>query len=499
MHTGGATLRLRIGLVLLPALLSAAPELANVFHSAPRPGGWVVVHADVYDTIGPPSPRTAKLFYSTDNQNSWTELDMVPIHRPCYESTFATSFPVPGSGAVYFYVRADDTTSFASQSPYNAGDIWPPPDNLLAKLANEPTGDAINPEGPWEDLTSAYVGYSRDYLYTLITNNYNSWPLYQFPVPWFIYTVGVGSRQMPHGDTFGFGLTHANVVGLFTTGLGIRNRYTNEFSRIGDIDYLAQGNRLYMRCPTAEFTSRPEFGPWPNRNGALRVGAGIASFFTLINWNVTDVTDTCSFYCLGTPSFQVGSNHAPVISYGRVVPSVGPPGTEFLFQVRYDDQDSNLPVLHAVAVDAETLELNPSHRRYGDGVVFSRRQTGFAAGYHRFQFVFDDGMNRVTTALDSFRVTGVGVEENRASTNAALQAAPNPFNRRTRLFGIGGRIAIRNSIGRIVRRILMPKEPAGVAWDGRDDQGQALPAGIYFADLSPDGFAHRLQLAKLGQ
>ena len=104
-----------------PALAWTAPELKNVFNSAPGPGIDVIIHADV---SGPVDNLTAKLFYSTDDQNTWQEVAMTPINEPGFDSTFQASFTAPDSGRVHYYVRADDPTNFATLLPFFEEDHW---------------------------------------------------------------------------------------------------------------------------------------------------------------------------------------------------------------------------------------------------------------------------------------------------------------------------------------------------------------------------------------
>jgi hypothetical protein len=71
------------------------------------------------------------------------------------------------------------------------------------------------------------------------------------------------------------------------------------------------------------------------------------------------------------------------------------------------------------------------------------------------------------------------------------QNAPNPFSESTtmhfRLATPGSAsIVIASVSGRIVRRLGERSYPAGynqVHWDGRDEQGRAVPSGVYFARL----------------
>jgi hypothetical protein len=78
---------------------------------------------------------------------------------------------------------------------------------------------------------------------------------------------------------------------------------------------------------------------------------------------------------------------------------------------------------------------------------------------------------------------------------SALRANPNPFAGSTELDfempAAGGmRLAIFDPSGRRVRTLLRAWMPTGVArarWDGRDDDGRAAAAGVYFARLEREG------------
>ncbi len=81
-----------------------------------------------------------------------------------------------------------------------------------------------------------------------------------------------------------------------------------------------------------------------------------------------------------------------------------------------------------------------------------------------------------------------------AARLGAPRATPNPFNPRTVLsFELAGTaaqavsITVHDARGRLVRRLLqtsLQPGPQAVAWDGRDDGGRALAAGVYLARIS---------------
>lgn len=93
----------------------------------------------------------------------------------------------------------------------------------------------------------------------------------------------------------------------------------------------------------------------------------------------------------------------------------------------------------------------------------------------------------------------VGVEGRGALPEApALEGAfPNPFGTSTRLaFGLeraqAVEVAVFDVLGRRVRTLLRQSLAAGrhtAAWDGRDEAGTPVPAGLYVARLAADGRA----------
>lgn len=92
---------------------------------------------------------------------------------------------------------------------------------------------------------------------------------------------------------------------------------------------------------------------------------------------------------------------------------------------------------------------------------------------------------------------GADVEDQPGGFSAPILAAPNPFTVSTvLLLGAWGPIelSIHDTAGRLVRRLVGSSSGvarlAGIPWDGRDDAGRRVPAGVYWARLSnPEGQA----------
>ena len=494
-----------LGAVLFsgPAFGWYSPILWNVCNSAATPGGSVVVNADCVDSINPLDDVGLTGFYSTDNQATWQQAPMNAVGQPGYDSTFQCAFPAPGSGTVYYYVRADNGTNYGTQSPYNSGDVWPVTDNLLASLAVEGSGDTINdPDGEWLDLTGAWLGYSNGKFYGCLTNDTNIWPTRGSILgPWYLYSVGFRNSEAT-SDTWVYAMTHVSLL-TYSDGLYEANAYTHSFTRIGNIDIQASGNRLIMRCNLSDLVARPHFQPWPNQCGYLCAAKGEtrSADISLNSWQ-HDTTNSCRFYINRTPRLVVGQNTPPVVNLGGVDPDTGTGETSFRFHVHYADADTNLPVVHSVVIDnVDTFAVRPRHHRYAFGVTFEDTLSGFGAGPHEYRFVFSDGASVVTTPLDTFFVTGTAVAEVPNGGAAGFSASPNPFSGSVRFrMPTGSRVLrIFDRCGKLVRSLSVPCSPIpgphSLSWDGTDKSGRLLPAGIYF--LREEGGPLRRLLVKL--
>ena len=90
-----------------------------------------------------------------------------------------------------------------------------------------------------------------------------------------------------------------------------------------------------------------------------------------------------------------------------------------------------------------------------------------------------------------------GLAEAPSAAGHMLSPYPNPFNPVTRIsFELerDAQVELRivDASGRTVKVLEESRQPAGrweMAWDGRDDNGEPMASGIYFATLNVDGQA----------
>ena len=90
------------------------------------------------------------------------------------------------------------------------------------------------------------------------------------------------------------------------------------------------------------------------------------------------------------------------------------------------------------------------------------------------------------------RVRDAGIEASSTGVlSVALNVSPNPFSERTVVSyslraGSTVRVVVADPAGRIVRRLSGTATSA--TWDGRNDAGQRVPAGVYFVRVEGQSF-----------
>jgi hypothetical protein len=164
-------------------------------------------------------------------------------------------------------------------------------------------------------------------------------------------------------------------------------------------------------------------------------------------------------------------SHVAVSANELVVPGVVPEGTVLLAQLPFVSVLDLYPLGDSPLIDV------------GVPVAYVTDLAGlsvpFGAGYDIGCFEFHSLL---------------GVDGPPAAA-ARLTVSPNPFNPRTTLaFALAEsgpvRVAIHDARGRLVRELWTGELPAGeqaLAWDGRDDRGRDVAAGVYLARLQLHG------------
>ncbi len=117
------------------------------------------------------------------------------------------------------------------------------------------------------------------------------------------------------------------------------------------------------------------------------------------------------------------------------------------------------------------------------------------------RYIVGYGFNAETGRREAFLLdtnVATGVEDETVPQTASLAAAfPNPFRLSTTLgFTVSRpgpvRLCVYDGLGRLVRTLVDAPRSTGayqVDWDGRDEQGRIVPAGVYLVRLEDSGAA----------
>ncbi|MEO0116237.1 MAG: hypothetical protein ABIK97_01690 [candidate division WOR-3 bacterium] len=429
-----------------------APYLKNITSSAPVGTDTCLFHLDappdtIKDTLGNPigldSVLSVWLKYSRDNQATWESLPLSRMGERFYEETWENMRILPSSGTITYYCFAIDRDSlnFATESPKNVNNTWPPTANLLAFTGDEPDNDCQIGGRANLELRDFFVSYSAEYIYIRLINNSTSWPYSAGLLgPWFIYGAAIINPRPFIRDTDYVYLAiraSINIPGVINVEPGLYRLHVDDplgtLTRIGSIDQSISGNQLDIRFRLNDLINDPQFETY---EGLIAITGATAQVSLSGEFTFADGTQPCRFY-QNTHNFTIGTNNPPVLTNGQVIPRSGAPEDTFHFSVLYKDTNNHLPFIRNIYIDGTPYRIGSPDHYYLDGAIFIRSQTGFAPGWHRFHFEFSDGEYRVSTASDSFFVTGVALtEEQKFSVISFLL-------KRILIKGLEGRIKLR--------------------------------------------------------
>jgi hypothetical protein len=409
---------------------------------------------------------------------------------PRYITTFrgAVNF-ASHSGTIEYFGRIEGDTLVSTQSYKNTANQFPPASILYAPLTSDAVGDtAPGSLGAWLDLTGSGVTFSDTRIYARLNNASGTWPLNQGLTRYFIYGF-----VLANPDTLtlsALALIYANVPLFISSGLYSVNLMDTSFSRIAAISNQVSADTLHMACNISDIISDPLFPSWPPQSGHVITG-GFTLTVDLGNPGFNDYTYPASFI----PESQflaVTGNSAPILTNVGfdIIPNV-----TVNAHVDYFDLDGNLPVRRLLYFDNDVFEMGAFDHTYNDTARFSHLMTWPGAGEHYYYFMFTDGRDTVSTALDTLNLSPSAVTDEELPVSFDLtQNYPNPFNSQTTvsfslttpanidlvIYDIGGHEVTRLAEGRYAAGAY------SVVWDGHNQVGHPVSSGVYFYQLIID-------------
>ncbi len=356
---------------------------------------------DVTDSLFIQPDTYHQLFYRDQPATSWNLEPMALLYHTCSTYTISAQISyVPPSGNLEWYLRSENDTAVASQSPQNSADLFPVPEYLMADMGADSVGDAENAAGTWLDITQCYAGYSDTKLYFRMDNNGGGFPTSQGLFTYFLYSIGIID---PDGtDLVAFALVYADVPVLLSPGLYRLDPVDSSFTSIGNISTNISGNSLSLSCNIADLTSQPEWSTWPPPSGFIGM-APLTATQTLSGMQGNDM-GKAGVFVPHANLLNYASNTAPMLQLPSI--SLVPPNT-VVGRITYTDLDDHLPLvrnfylMRGFTSDTTVCPMVACVKDYAAGTLFEHQHTISNSGWYQYYFQFSDGVDTVTTTPDS--------------------------------------------------------------------------------------------------
>ncbi|HNX00175.1 MAG TPA: T9SS type A sorting domain-containing protein [Candidatus Cloacimonadota bacterium] len=428
----------------------------------------------------------SELTFSYKAGNSWTEVPMTNISNLTYEASVPYTV-----GQDFHYTMKARRDSLVWLTPAKVTTTsFPPNINELSYIGSDPTGDSNLPAVTNLDITGTYFGYSDTKFYAALESVSGTYPTMTGLTAFNAYICGIVNPEASLADSTIFAMVYVNVPLFYSSGIyKLKLSLTDfQFTRVGSIQSSVSNGKLFMACNISDLTAESTFGAWPNISNALVFDAatfqaglsGTSLVPTIADWGPYATLSFDDYY---VPAF---TNHLPVISE----PIVTPAGNQQTVSITYSDEDANYPLIAEVMLDNnEIYQLSTLLPIFSDPVVFtcSIPATGWQNGVIRFS---DNNSDYV-----SWSITSTPNHDQTAAIEPTLIISPNPWksdqaNLKIKFMNQNhgkATISLYNIRGQRVAEISSIDSKTGlneVAWNGKDNDGKKVPAGIYFCRLS---------------
>ncbi|MEZ4649425.1 MAG: FlgD immunoglobulin-like domain containing protein [Candidatus Eisenbacteria bacterium] len=213
-------------------------------------------------------------------------------------------------------------------------------------------------------------------------------------------------------------------------------------------------------------------------------------------------TSTADASAPDEPGHRLSGATEATLSYWRWYAQFGPTDASYTAQVSSNG-----------GATWSTLEtLNTNHNSWENVVVDLSTVVAFTNNVRfRFQACDTGSDTLLETAIDDFVISGVGQDPSDApdvtipARTQLLPNRPNPFREGTVLryqLATSGsvRLAVYDASGRQVRSLVSGTQTAGshsIEWDGRNDSGTVLPAGVYLDRLETEGTTSERKMLRM--
>ena len=366
-------------------------------HSAPS--ALTYFNFDITDSIYLEFSAEHDLIYRDLSEDIWNSAEIDFLYQACTTFTYSGSINYqPSSNILEWYFRSEADTAVVSQSPKNSADQFPVPEHLLADLGADLVGDVENGGGNTHDITHFYASYSDTKLYFRLDNNGGGFPASGGLFAYYVYSVGLINPNST--DSTAYVLLYASIPLLFDTGLYALDLVDSSFTNIGSISTNISGNSLSMSCNIADLTAQPGWSDWPPSSGFVGA-APVTATANFTDLSTNDFGKSAIFIPSSNLLDFTGLNTAPVLSSQAVAYDENGLIT---FEITYSDAENNLAVIRDLYFESMSYGMTACEKYYEDGAFFGTELTVTESGWYDYYFQFSDGVETITTDLDSIYV-----------------------------------------------------------------------------------------------
>ncbi len=368
---------------------------ASAFTSAAADS--VQFDVDIKDSIAMDTTLFHSVIYRDPSTTSWNKTDMNELYTACSLYTFSATVEYSTStDSLEWYFSSEGDSVIATQSPKNVGDVFPVPAYLQADLGEDPVGD-VDGGGSHLDIVHAYASYSDQKLYVRIDNAGGGFPT-SSGFDFYLYSVGIVDPDVE--DSIAFSFIYVNVPFVMSPGLYRFDPVDSSLTNIGSVSTDISGNSLSMSCNISDLTSQPEWSDWPPPSGYI-ILAPITSTQNLSSELVTNDWGKIAAFIPESQMTDYSVNSAPVLS-GAGASDDG--NGAILAQVTFTDPDNNTAVWRHAYIDNTLHDMTACEKDYLNGTLFEATVEVDSTGWYDYYYEFSDGVEIVTTDIDSVYV-----------------------------------------------------------------------------------------------
>lgn len=378
-------------------------------------------------------------------------------------------------------------------APYLNSELFPPQISKLGQIGVDAVGDSVMLYAPYLDLTESWFGATQSKLFSALANVPNSFPTLNSV---FSYNAYITTLTNPDTviDTLAYAMIYsfyiADVIqpGLYKLRMG--DAGIPSFTRIGNIQSMVLGGKLFMSCNLSDLTGDPDFGAWPNSiNGlaaaSLTMNLSIDPNTYAVSYGIGDYS-TPGLLFFEDHSYQANANTLPqCTNYWFDLMS-------HTFSFDYFDAEGDFPIqMELVLPDAQILEPLPLGYNFSQPVSYSVQLPGipdFAT------LRWSDNAIDITEYMHWF----VSNDDDLLPSADLSCLLPNPFRSgEPGLISLAGlskgalSVSVYNLRGQKLGTLFEGNSFQGsleIPWNGSLD-GTGLDSGVYFLRVTQGGRA----------